>query len=136
MSPWLRNPPAALLSGLVLGVSIQEALRSAIDAFILLGDLNERLAHGEAGPGLAAILLLTGLIGGGVAGLVTALLGRRLALALVAGVLMAIPALILAAALREGAAIAVLHTLPPLCGAAFGARLALPAPRRPSSTAR
>ncbi|GEM_PF-4988562 len=136
MSPWLRNPPAALLSGLVLGVSIQEALRSAIDAFVLLGEMNARLAHGEAGPWLAAILLVTGLIGGGVAGLVTALLGRRLALALAAGVLMAIPAVILAAALREGAAIAVLHAAPPLCGAAFGARLALPAPERPSRAAR
>lgn len=136
MSPWLRNPPAAVLAGLILGVSIQEAMRSAIDAFVLLGDLNARLAHGDAGPGLAAILLLTGLVGGVVAGLVAGLLGRRLALALVAGVLMAVPALILAAALREGAAIAVLHALPPLCGAAFGGRLALPAPERPSPTAR
>ena len=136
MSPWLRNPPAALLCGLALGVAIQEALRSAIDAFVMLGTLNDRLAHGEAGPGLAAALLITGLIGGAVAGLATALLGRRLGLALVAGVLMAIPAVILAAALREGAALAVLHALPPVCGAAFGARLVLPPPDRPDPTGR
>ncbi|NKI35259.1 hypothetical protein HFP89_08775 [Wenzhouxiangella sp. XN79A] len=131
MSPWLRNSPAALLSGLVLGVALQEALRKAFDAFVLLGTLNERLAHGETGPGLAALLLVSGLIGGGVAGLVTALLGRRLALALLAGVLLAIPAVILAAALREGAALAALHAVPPVCGAAFGARLAIPARQRP-----
>lgn len=128
MSPWLRNPPAALLAGLVLGVAIQEALRSAVDAFVMLGNLNVRLAHGETGPGLAAVLLITGMLGGGVTGLVTAALGRRLSVALLGGVLMAIPALIVAAALREGAALAVLHAVPPVCGAALGARLVLPPP--------
>jgi hypothetical protein len=131
MSPWLRNPPAALLSGLILGVSIQEAMRSAIDAFVLLGSLNERLAHGESSPGLAAILLITGLIGGGVAGLVTASLGRRFFVALFSGILMTIPAVMLAAALRDGAALAVLHAVPPVCGAAFGARWVLPPLDRP-----
>jgi hypothetical protein len=132
MSPWLRNPPAALLCGLTLGVAIQESMRSAIDAFVLLGTFNERLALGEAGPDLSAILLITGLIGGGIAGLVTALLGRRFVVALSSGILMAIPAVVLAAALREGAAIAVLHAAPPVCGAAFGARWVLPPLDRPN----
>ncbi|MBY6204363.1 hypothetical protein [Halomonas denitrificans] len=127
MKDWFGNRPAALLIGLVLGVALQETLRTAIDAFVLLGQLGPRLVAGpeRIGPTVLLILMLTALLGGAVAGLVTALLsgGRRTAIA--AGVLLAVPAVALAAIALEGSALAALHAVPPVCGSALGARLAL-----------
>ncbi len=136
MKDWFANRPAALLVGLVLGVAIQEALRTAIDAFVLLGQLGPRLVAGPEGIGPIEllILMLTALVGGAVAGLVTALLsgGRRTAIA--AGVLLAVPAVALAAIALDGSALAALHAAPPVCGSALGARLALGADGWASAT--
>ena len=127
MKDWFGNRPAALLIGLALGVAMQEILRTGVDAFVLLGQLGPRLVAGpeRIGPTVLLILMLTALLGGAVAGLVTALLsgGRRTAIA--AGVLLAVPAVALAALALEGGALAALHAAPPVCGSALGARLAL-----------
>ncbi len=136
MKDWFGNRPAALLIGLVLGVAMQETLRTAIDAFVLLGDLGPRLVAGpqSIGPLLLLILMLTALAGGGVAGLVTALLSGGRRTAITAGVLLAVPAVALAAIALDGSALAALHAAPPVCGSALGARLALGADRWTSAT--
>ena len=134
MTSWLHNRPAALLIGLALGTAIQEALRTAIDGFVLLGSFGDQLVgiRGDAGAGIILILMLTALIGGLVAGLVTALLCHSRWTSVTAGVLLAIPSVALASIALEGGILAALHAAPPVCGAAFGARLVLGSSRRPA----
>lgn len=127
MTSWLHNRPAALLIGLALGTAIQEALRSAIDGFVLLGVFGDRLVgiQGNAGATVIVTLMLTALLGGLVAGLVTALLSHSRWTAVSAGVLLAIPSVALAAIALDGGVLAALHAAPPVCGAALGTRLGL-----------
>ena len=132
MLTWLGNRPAALLVGLALGIAMQEAARTAIDAFVMLGTLGDRLlaGPGAVGTGLILMLMLTTLLGGAVAGLVTALLCRGRRTAVAGGVLLAAPAVALAAIVLDGSPLAALHAVPPVCGAALGAYFALGPPHR------
>lgn len=127
MTNWLHNGPAASLAGLTLGTVIQEALRSAVDSFVMLGSLGERLVGGPdtVGPSVILILMITSLLGGVVAGLVAALLSRGRWTAILTGVLLAAPSVAMAAIVLDGGALAAIHAVPPVSGAALGAWLAL-----------
>lgn len=115
----------ALTLGLFVGLILQEILLGIADILTPQISLNAAIIGLEPMPGLTAIILACWFIGGLSAGLMASLIGHSLTTGCVAGVLLMVPALMLAqVSFAEQTTTAALFTINPLIAAATGAWLA------------
>lgn len=114
----------ALAIGLFVGIVLPECGLTAIDHFVIDGDLNQALASGQPGAGLLIMTIGAWLAGGLLAGLVATLVSGSRTTGVVAGSLMMVPALALALFAAPDDTLASVWTISPLVGAAAGAWLA------------